>query len=515
MIDPYDVIAEARGYVDSADTADDSENPQVNGGAERQWPLLTHVDSADTEVLPRSSGRYPRPLWAMVDATAEAFQVDRSMVFLFILAVLSAATGGRRDLQVRQDWCEQVVLYTVTVAAPSERKSPVVRRLKQPLRDVERKGKAWVAAMRSDYTARISNVERALHDATDEEKKKELTTKLDELRAALAAVPAPVQMLADNVTPQKLAVEMAAQDGRMAVLTPEGAELFGMLVAPSGQSAAAVGLSLGVYLKGYTGEPHLESRITRQGVEIDRPALSLGVMVQPAVMSALAGESMLRGTGLLARFLYAQPESQVGHRLIEPPPIPDRVGARFDAAVTALAEQVHPGEVSTMTLTPVAYKRLMEFAQDVEIRLRPEDGDLDPVAEWAGKLPGQIARIAALLTLFARPAASEVDEQAVAEAVDLAPFLVAGAKRVADVTSGRDVLREHPRAIVDTIRRNDWISFTPRKVQRSLNKPWVNADTIRAALAELEDLGYIRRANPHVRRGPAANVYDVNPEVHA
>ncbi|MFC8616294.1 DUF3987 domain-containing protein [Micromonospora purpureochromogenes] len=102
------------------------------------WSTPERIANTAKILLPPSTGRRPAELWAMVDATAEAYQVPRDLALFVVLAILATCVGGRRRVRVAQDWTETLSIYA-TVAVPSgERKSPVMSVLSAPLLKVER-----------------------------------------------------------------------------------------------------------------------------------------------------------------------------------------------------------------------------------------------------------------------------------------------------------------------------------------------------------------------------------------
>ncbi len=68
-----------------------------------------------------------------------------------------------------------------------------------------------------------------------------------------------------------------------------------------------------MFLQGHAGSAIRVDRAGRMA-HVDRPALSFNLMIQPGLMSELAGSSGFRDSGLLARFLYAIPATNVGKR---------------------------------------------------------------------------------------------------------------------------------------------------------------------------------------------------------
>ena len=72
--------------------------------------------------------------------------------------------------------------------------------------------------------------------------------------------------------------------------------------------------NMDVWLKGHSGDMIRVDRKGRPPEYIRKPAMTLGLMIQPEVLKSIAAQPAFRGRGLIARFLYAMPVSQVGYR---------------------------------------------------------------------------------------------------------------------------------------------------------------------------------------------------------
>ena len=123
------------------------------------------------------------------------------------------------------------------------------------------------------------------------------------------------RLVADDVTPEAAASLLAEQGGRLAIISAEG----GIFDIIAGRYSGNVP-NMDLWLKGHSGDPMKVDRKGRPPEYVRRPALTLGLMIQPAVLSAIAANRQFRGRGFLARILYAYPVSKVGHRAIAPAP---------------------------------------------------------------------------------------------------------------------------------------------------------------------------------------------------
>lgn len=361
-------------------------------------PLTPHA-----EVPPFPVHCLPDKYARMVETVSNATQTDPAMAGTSALSALSACTGGHALILVRHGWREPLNLYTVTVAAPAERKSPVQQLMAAPLYAAERAlvANSQAARTEAEMTKEIAEREctrraqdaariRTKDDATDDEK--------DNARlGALAAraildqivVPEAPQLIADDVTPEAVATLLADQGGRLAIISAEGG-IFDIIAGRYSKQP-----NMEVWLKGHPGDPIKVNRQSRDPQYIKRPALTLALMIQPAVLSAIAANPPFRGRGLLARFLYARPISRVGHRLIPAPAVDEETQADYATEVAELATGLAgwSGDPAIMKLTPAARDAVTEIDAALEPTLAG-NGELAALADWGGKFVGAVLRIA-------------------------------------------------------------------------------------------------------------------------
>ncbi len=192
----------------------------------------------------------------------------------------------------------------------------------------------------------------------------------------------------------------------------------------------------------YSGE---EVRIDRRGrapEHLRRPLLTLGLAVQPHVLEALAGNSTMREQGFLARLAFLLPETKLGHRELDPPPVPVTVSAGYERTLRALAtlERADTTDTTTggrgsvgsvsapsgvrLTLGVGAAAALSELRAALEPRLDPDRGDLASIGAWANRHPGRVARIAGLLHLLDSSASEPIREATMRAAVRIGECLL-------------------------------------------------------------------------------------------
>lgn len=345
-------------------------------------------------------GALPGPYKEMVDAVAEATQTDPAMAATSALSAVAACNGGHAEIEIRSGWREPLNQYFVTIAAPGERKSAVQATMVAPLLSAER-----------------DLVERAVGDRLQAETRKEVATKRsDRLRKAAAGegaadsamddaiaaamfaeaieVPPPPRLVADDITAEAVASMLADQGGRLAIISAEG----GPLDIMAGRYSKLPNMD--VWLKGHSGDMLKVDRKGRPPEYVRHPALTLGLMIQPAVLTEIANNRQFRGRGLLARILYAYPDSKVGYRKIGAQPVPLAVEEAYRTAVKSLAGGMvgWVGDPAILVLCEGAEKALLEIEKVVEPTLA-KDGELGQLADWGGKFVGEVARLAGNLHL--------------------------------------------------------------------------------------------------------------------
>jgi hypothetical protein len=282
------------------------------------------------------------PAWVadMVLAIAEFTQTPLDLPGCLALAALSTAAGGRAQLEVRPGWKEPLNLYTVVAMPPGSRKSAVFAAMTAPLLEAERQ-------LVEQARPRIAEAELARRVATAEAERraKQATNTRDRLdrEEALASaadaaveadqiiVPPMPRLIADDVTTEAAASLLAEQGGRLAVLSAEG----GIFSTLAGRYSGGVP-SLEVFLKGHAGDLLRVDRKGRPAEHVAAPALTLGLALQPEVLTDIARMPGFRGRGLLARILYSLPENTVGRRRIGAPAVPATIDRAYSASLSRL-----------------------------------------------------------------------------------------------------------------------------------------------------------------------------------
>ncbi|WP_051580871.1 YfjI family protein [Pseudonocardia acaciae] len=443
------------------------------------------------------------PGWVseQVRAVAQTFQTPPDLPGCIALAALSAAAAGRAIVRVRAGWDEPINIYTVVVMPPSSRKSPPFRAMTAPLRDAERELVEASRAEREHARITRATAEKAMEKAEREaagatsDQPGALAAAVDAaLQAASVEIPPEPRLLADDLTPESAATLLAAHGGRLAVLSAEG----GLFATLAGRYSGTPNLD--VFLKGYSGDTHRVDRLGRPPEYIDRPAITLGLTVQPAIVDELRKTKLLRGAGLLARILYSLPPNTVGHRLSRPPAADPATAEDYANQLRGIALGLAGWtDPAVLQLTPAADDAMATYQDAIEPKLDPAGGEWASIGDWAGKLAGQTARLAGLLHIAEHPTEPwkhQLTDTTITAAQRFGDYFTAHALTVFDQL-GTDPRIDDARHLLAWIERTRPARFTRREIYRQNRGGRFSTVTdIDPALAVLEDHGHIRLQPP-------------------
>lgn len=83
--------------------------------------------------------------------------------------------------------------------------------------------------------------------------------------------------------------------------------------------------NLDLLLKSWNGETYISDRATRESIVLKKPYMSICLACQPYVFDSMINNSAFRGSGLIARFLYCFPVSNIGTRKYDTQAVPEKV----------------------------------------------------------------------------------------------------------------------------------------------------------------------------------------------
>ncbi|MFF0550837.1 DUF3987 domain-containing protein [Streptomyces sp. NPDC004311] len=496
-----------------------------------EWPEapvpLEHPD------LPALPVELFGPLVPMIESMAASFQSPPEYAAFNLLGAISTAVGGMVRVQIRPDWSvAHLGLSVAMVGNPSTRKSDNQREAFAPARQAYLELRTGTVEALKEAQRLASKLEKdraeelieKLSKAPADKRADRLLSALSQTEAAQIPLGAPPKMFAEDVTPESLAEQMAAQGGRMAIVSSEGGafSMIGGMYAGKGRKTNS-----DIYRKMYSGEDYTVDRKGAESVYIPMLRGVICVMTQPGTLDGWEeAHPDFRETGLLARFIFTLSAPRTAYSK-NPPPILDAVreqhAQRIDALVwrhwvNGLPYKVERAERTfdnltgigigvwepddtrhqqhTLTLTEAGRTAVVDFDYEINHRIMP-GGDLEDVEDVVGKLPERLVRLAACLTLYEDADAVEVSEQHVRNMIRLAPYLIAHGRAAFRKMTKQDRLLGPARSVLAKVRQRTAYGepFTASMINDLVRKQtsWWSKERGEQAWEVLERYGHVRK----------------------
>lgn len=484
-----------------------------------EWPEIAPF--VVRQASPLTPQLFPGFLGAMAAAVSGATESPIELAGMLGLAVVAASIARKVVVSPEPGYVEPTNIFTAVGMESGNRKTAVLQRMVEPFIDWEREETERLEPDRkrmvSERKTLEARVERLRRIAAKPGADASLADQIAELEAALPDIAVLPRLWVQDVTPEQLAVVMAEQSERIALLSDEGG-IFDLL---AGRYSKGVP-NLDLFLQAHAGSGYRVDRGSRPPILMRHPALTVAISPQPDVLQNLSNQPGFRGRGLLARFLYGLPPSPLGSRSLMAHPVPTNVRAAYGAGIrrlltlpltTTAAAEDKPGHWK-LHLSPQAYTSWKDFQRSVEILMR-EGGKLFELKDWASKLPGAAARIAAVMhCVCVDPREScAVQVQLMEIALALATALIDQALAVFDLMR-RDPAVEDAQRILRWIRRQEKTQFTVRDCFCAHQGHFRKVDSMYPAVHLLEQHGYLRQAPETKSKGRPSEVYLVNPELN-
>jgi hypothetical protein len=473
----------------------------------------------------------PEPYSKYTREVAESVQVPMDLPGSLVLAAVGMAAAKLFDVRIGETHAEPVNLWTLCLLDPGARKSTTFAQVFRPLADFEARATLESAPERKRAAERFAIEEARLAELRRRAAKEadpiergaiiDEAERLAENRTRLLHAP---RLIGADISPEKVSSMLAQQGGRFAIADAEGGSFFDIV---QGRYAKDGAPNMDVFLRAHSGEDDQRvDRMTRESEIVHRPALTMALTGQPAILRDIKHRAALEGRGLLARFLYSMPVSNVGQRIYRNRPAdPDAVRA-YHEALDKLLNLWQPGrdgseQPTHLQIEGEALAVWARFADATE-RAQAPGGELSGMTFFASKLAGAAARLAGILHLMQHgPAAASfpISTASVENAWSLADYFKAHTAAAFGAMADRKSVTI-ARALLDWIRRNAIPATTIANAYRSLRNGHgieSSQDVLDAAqvLAEMEAIRLLETERVDRRPGRPASVYfTVNPEVH-
>lgn len=466
----------------------------INKGIINRWPNLedTEIDEVirvKKPVFPINT--IPVNIRDYILEVAESLQVPVEMVAVTALAVFSTCLQGKYIVDIKTNWKQPLNLFCVIIAPPSEKKSPVINLMTRPILDYEKSENERLKPL-----ILKSKIEKEMLEkkANDKRKNKESISELVEELVNFKEINE-VRVFTDDVTSEKLVSLLASNNNVMSVISTEGG-IFDIMNGKYSQNP-----NIDVYLKGYSGDYLRVDRVGRDSEAIDNPILSMLLAIQPAVLNKITKNKDFNGRGLVARFLYCIPDSLVGKRRFETAPISQEAEKRYQTLVKECLT-IKSKEEKVLHLTKEAKAEFEKFFDEIEYKQIEEYAS---ITEWCGKLLGNTARIAGILTLINNVNAEKIEKTDVINAILISRYFLQNVINIFMMNEfskyAQDILY-----VLEYIEEKELYFFKIRDIVRGRRKYNTNEE-VEPILNELCDRKYIFYDSSN-------KAYFVNPQLY-
>lgn len=514
--------ADVRTKVDSAFKQD---HDTVRSEATAWVKMLDHgvgwdrpIPLASTKDLPPFPVEsLPPELRRWCEAQAESLQMPVDLCFAMALATLMAALVGRVHVKVKPGWSEHPSLYVLGLHPPGSRKSVLAKRAFKPLflaqaemRERVREQRLRALAESEVLKHRVKAAQKAMSKSPDDPDVAE-ALRVAQYNLATHVIPADPLLVVNDVTPEALGIIMQEQGERIALLDSEGGSLITAVGARFGKDGQS---NLDLVLKSWSGDAVAVHRVGRAAVVMQSPCLTIGGILQPAVLEELRGVNNADDRGLIQRCVIFAPADLMGARKMRTPDVPDEVDRHYSMLVGTLVDNLWPlAAPVVVSLAHDAADLLLQWQELIEPRLSV-DGDLRDLSEYLNKLGGTAVRIALILHLARDPLAglsSEISEPVMRDALGIANYLVMHFK-FATRLAGLSSLATYANRLLKWLEGR--AEFSRRDAYRHLR---ISDKEATPVLDLLEEHAFIRAAKTERPRGMAgrspSQQYEVHPDL--
>lgn len=450
-------------------------------------------------------GALPTNVRHFVEYMAKAIQVHSDMPAALALSVLSACVQGKAKIAVTPEWSEELNLYTAVIAEPGERKSAVFAALTTPVQEFVDTYNQLHAAEIAAYKNKLNKLEAQKSDLISKGGNDDDIEKLQLQILELEAAPkTPLRLIATDCTPEATAAVMAANNGKIAILSDEG--VFDVMAGlyTNGRT------NINIYLNSYDGQTISIDRKSSGSLVLERPLITFGVCCQPSVITDFVADKRFFGKGLAQRFLFCQPPSLCGKRTLINLPVEQNTKDEYAALINKLLSL--PDSSEKITLSEEAFSAFSDFFNEIEAKIGSE-GKYSDTRSFLNKLLGKTARISGLLHLCDNNISAPLNKDTMQNAIAIARYFIAQNELLmnenADITAAEYVVER----IIKTAKKDGQDTYRARDLKRFCQK--YKSKELDEILLLLEEHKYVQFIPDAGKQDRSCGKYIINQNILA
>lgn len=483
-----------------------------------EWKPIQPFEKA-AELAPFPMSTLPKVLHDYVKAVSEYNSVYPEMCILPMFSALALSLQGKATvLHPGTGHPEPLNLFCITIAPPGERKTSTINMFTKPIYDYERRYNSIHQAEIDEYSIkhkmlsqRLDKAIKSAKKAEDEESALQLKQELTELEQDPKT---PLNYMIQDVTPEALISTLYYNHEKAAIISDEST-LFKVLGGAYSSSKNSSGVNFDILLSCYDGSQYKVDRKTSGNIYLKHPLVTIGTMIQPQPFKQILANADLNGKGLLQRFIFSQPRSNVGNIPFTTPRIPEQITTAYNDLMYNLLDKQTPEEPAKLICDKEAFEVFRNYHDELQKKQRP-GGMFSDFAEYASKQFAKVLRIAALLHLCEHSEAEKISGLTAIHAVCIGAWLENQAAAILEADMISDTERNARyvmRKLLEYVKKNPDIDevLTKRDINRMCRR--FNSEELHETLSYLDDMNVLRYSEEKQTKGRPIMRVLLNPAI--
>ncbi|MDE5771666.1 MAG: DUF3987 domain-containing protein [Ruminococcus sp.] len=448
---------------------------------QEQWEQPESFDKVN-KPAPFPMQNLPPLLREYLQAVSDYVQVVPEMSVLPLLSVLALCVQGKALVKhAGNSHTEPLNLYTITIAAPGERKSGSLKEFMKPIEEFQEKYNKIHAPEVDEYRTERAYLEnkRAKALKTDLQAAKTYSKQLASLEKKHELV-----LNVSDATPEALAMEIYRQGGKIGIIDDEGS-VFDVLsgIYSNGQA------NINIFLKAYDGANYTILRRTKENIELKKPLLTMGLMVQPEHFTEAMNNRQFVGRGFIHRFLFSFPESRAGHLKMTSPDVPPKLQKQYSDLINRLLRMPSTSEMPVIVCDREAELLFSDYFSHLQKEIR-DGGTFENLKEWASKQFGRALRIAGILHICEHEPSERLTGQTAMNSIAIATWAENHALNALSGTASEPTEIKNAKYILKKLQKSEKYVLSKHELLRLCQT--LRAYEFDAPLEILEDMNCIR-----------------------
>lgn len=478
--------------------------------ADNEWPEPLPIESK-IDPSPYPLDALPDTIRLAVEEVLGFVKAPAPLVVSAALSALSMAVQSHADVERAVKLSGPSSTFMLTIADSGERKSTCDGFFTSAIRDYEAKqaeaAKPFIKQYEAEFAAWdaknkgiTDSIRQAAKSGEPTDDKEADLLQLQQNKPEPPRVP---RIIYGDATPAALKYNLAKGWPSGAVVSSEAGIVFG----GHGMKKDSAMENLATLNQLWDGTDQPTERRATESYTVKGARFTMSLMVQEATLRAFFKQDggLARGTGFLARFLIAWPESTQGFRPFTEAPENWPHLAAFNRRISAILNQPAPitedGALTPamLTLTPDAKTAWVDFHDAIETMLA-NGGELFDIRDVASKTADNAARLACQFHVFSGESGA-ISLDAFESASRITAWHLGEARRFFGGLALPQELADAARLdnwMIDYCKKNQTSTVSVRTVQQY--SPIRSKPAIDAAMEELEGLDRSRRVKGGKRK---------------